>query len=299
MKKIFLFALLVMSVVTASAETWTMLITCNGKTIEATMYDNATTRAIRERLPLKLDMLDLYGREMTYRFTDALPTDDVNDCGFEKGEIVYYPPMHSFVIMYAKDDEQFEMQKLGYITNTSDVDVMNGIGDTEMTFTEKGNNNMQTKITIGSATFTADIEDTETGRAFMNILPMTLDMTELNGNEKYHYLLNDLPNNDQYFSSLSAGDLMLYSGSCVVLFYGNAGGYNYTRIGKLTSTEGLANAVGKGNVSVKFEQSTSAVNSVKADIADHADGIYDLYGRRLSDSPNHGIYIENGIKKAK
>jgi hypothetical protein len=47
---------------------------------------------------------------------------------------------------------------------------------------------------------------------------------------------------------------MLYGSNCIVLFYGSAGGYSYTRIGKLVSTAGLAAAVGSGSASVTFEK---------------------------------------------
>lgn len=112
---------------------------------------------------------------------------------------------------------------------------------------------MTIKIIVGSKVFKADIEESETGKAFLNKLPLTLDMSELNGNEKYCYGVS-LPKADKYFENIAAGDLMLYSGNCVVLFYGSAGGYNYTRIGKLKSTDGLASALGNGSVSVKFEK---------------------------------------------
>ena len=46
---------------------------------------------------------------------------------------------------------------------------------------------------------------------------------------------------------------MLYGNNCVVLFYGTAGGYSYTRIGRLRQTEGLADALGNGGVTVSFE----------------------------------------------
>ena len=111
--------------------------------------------------------------------------------------------------------------------------------------------NMTIKITIGGKSFKADIEDTETGKAFIDRLPLTLDMSELNGNEKYCYGVA-LPRDDKYYNSIAAGDLMLYSGSCIVLFYGPAGGYSYTRIGKLASTEGLKEALGAGSVKVLF-----------------------------------------------
>lgn len=111
---------------------------------------------------------------------------------------------------------------------------------------------MDIEIIISGKTFAAQIEDTETGRAFCNLLPMSLDMTELNGNEKYHYLMSGIPTDEYYCDSIHAGDLMLFGNSCVVLFYGEAGGYSYTRLGKLTSTEGLKEAVGFGNVCVSL-----------------------------------------------
>jgi len=112
---------------------------------------------------------------------------------------------------------------------------------------------MTISIQVGSKMFKADIEDSETGKAFIGKLPLTLEMKELNGNEKYCYGVS-LPSADRHYDSIGAGDLMLYSGNCIVLFYGPAGGYSYTRIGKLQSTDGLASALGKGSVSVKFEK---------------------------------------------
>ena len=110
---------------------------------------------------------------------------------------------------------------------------------------------MTIRITVGGKVFKADIEDSETGKAFIGKLPLTLDMSELNGNEKYCYGVS-LPRDDKYFATLAAGDLMLYSGNCIVLFYGPAGGYNYTRLGRLTGTQGLKEALGTGSVKVTF-----------------------------------------------
>lgn len=109
-----------------------MRITVNGHTLYATLEDNATTRAIAERLPMTLPMMDLYGREMCYRFPDALPTDNARTRGYEVGEIVYYPPMHSFVIMYRQNGEHFQMQSIGRID--SGVELFDGIGDVEVRF---------------------------------------------------------------------------------------------------------------------------------------------------------------------
>ena len=115
---------------------------------------------------------------------------------------------------------------------------------------------MTITITIAYKIFKADIEDTETGKAFIGKLPLSLDMSELNGNEKYCYGVS-LPRDDKYYSSIAAGDLMLFSGNCIVLFYGPADGYHYTRIGKLVSTEGLKEALGTGSVNVSFDKETA------------------------------------------
>lgn len=113
---------------------------------------------------------------------------------------------------------------------------------------------MKIRITVGRAAFTAEIDDSAAGRAFAERLPLTLDMSELNGNEKYACLAKPLPSAARHCARLEAGDLMLYGADCVVLFYGRAGGYSYTRLGRLVQTGGLAEALGKGGVRVVFER---------------------------------------------
>ncbi len=108
-------------------------------------------------------------------------------------------------------------------------------------------------ITINGTSFAASLEDNEAGRAFAAMLPLTLNMSELNGNEKYHYLDESLPVESYRPGTIQAGDLMLYGSSCVVLFYETfSSGYSYTRLGRIDNPDGLSAAVGGGNVSVTF-----------------------------------------------
>lgn len=110
-------------------------------------------------------------------------------------------------------------------------------------------------VTVGSQTFTADLYDNETAQAFAAMLPLELDMTELNGNEKYHYLDSSLPTNASRPDGIQAGDLMLYGSECVVLFYESfSTSYSYTPIGRVQNPEGLAEALGSGNVTVTLEK---------------------------------------------
>lgn len=121
-----------------------------------------------------------------------------------------------------------------------------------------GNDNedfdMKIKITVGGAEFPATLDDSATGRAFASLLPVTMDMQELNGNEKYFYMQSSLPTAASRYDTISNGDLLLYGNNCVVLFYKSfSSGYSYTRIGRVDDVTGLAEAVGRGSVKVTFE----------------------------------------------
>lgn len=109
-------------------------------------------------------------------------------------------------------------------------------------------------IKIGDSSFAATLEDSEAGNAFAALLPMTITMTEMNGNEKYYNLSDNLPTEGYRPGTIRNGDLMLYGSNCVVLFYETfTSSYSYTRLGKVTNPEGLAAAMGRGNVTVTFE----------------------------------------------
>ncbi|MBQ4508912.1 MAG: hypothetical protein II970_08465 [Paludibacteraceae bacterium] len=133
---------------------------------------------------------------------------------------------------------------------------------------QNDNTAMSINVIVGNKTFTATLADSETGKAFAQLLPMTLSMNELNGNEKYHYLDSSLPTDSYTPGTIQAGDLMLYGNNCVVLFYKTfSSSYSYTRIGRIDNPAGLAEALGSGNVSVRFEQAetTDLSTSVQTD----------------------------------
>ena len=74
-------------------------------------------------------------------------------------------------------------------------------------------------IEIGGQTFTATLQDTPATRALLEHFPMTVTMNELNGNEKYCYLNENLPVSSERPGQIRTGDLMLYGSNCLVLFY--------------------------------------------------------------------------------
>lgn len=109
-------------------------------------------------------------------------------------------------------------------------------------------------ITVNGTDFEAELYDNESAKTLQNMLPLTLNMQELHGNEKYYYFDTPLPSEEQSVSRINEGDIMLYGDNCLVLFYKSfSTSYRYTKIGHITDTEGLVDALGSDNVTVSFE----------------------------------------------
>jgi hypothetical protein len=114
------------------------------------------------------------------------------------------------------------------------------------------------KILIGSTVFLAKLYDNKTAQTFISQLPMTVDMTELNSKEKYYHLSKDLPvESTERPETICAGEIMCWSSNSLVLFYNTfSNSYNgYVRIGYIEDINGLASALGRGDVKVTFSLS--------------------------------------------
>lgn len=113
------------------------------------------------------------------------------------------------------------------------------------------------QIIVGSNVFVATLYENETAEQFVKMLPMTVNMGELNGNEKYYYLPQNLPTNSQNVYKINTGDLMLYGNNCLVLFYESLStNYSYTKLGEVKNVVGLANALGRGTATISFSIKT-------------------------------------------
>ena len=114
-------------------------------------------------------------------------------------------------------------------------------------------NAVKITVTVNGKEFTAALEDNVTAEKFADMLPMTVDMTELNENEKYIYLDSSISASPQYYGSIKAGDIMLYGDNCLVIFYESFQTiHSYTRIGRISDCEGLKEALGTSDVTVTF-----------------------------------------------
>ena len=130
----------------------------------------------------------------------------------------------------------------------------NDTSSSETTTTEPIAEVNEMKITVNGTEFSAKFSDTKAAEEFKAMLPLALDMSELNGNEKYNYLDIKLSVESENVGHINSGDIMLYGSNCIVLFYESfSTPYSYTRIGRIDDPSGLKNAVGKGGVTVEFK----------------------------------------------
>lgn len=106
--------------ISAGKQTWT-----------ATFFDNATSRHLVGQFPITMPMLNLYDREMCYRFPEALPAKEAGRSGYEIGDISYWTPRHSFVIFYEQNGEVISnLQKVGRID--SNVEAFRQLGNVDV-----------------------------------------------------------------------------------------------------------------------------------------------------------------------
>ena len=96
-------------------------------------------------------------------------------------------------------------------------------------------------------------EDNESVEALFNLVsaePLTISMSMYGGFEQVGSIGSSLPRNDVQ-TTTSAGDIVLYSGSQIVIFYGS-NSWAYTRLGRIQglSANELDELLGNGAVSL-------------------------------------------------
>lgn len=99
--------------------------------------------------------------------------------------------------------------------------------------------NNKLNVQINGQTFTASLENNEAVAAFVEILenaPVTIEMSDYSGFEKVGALGADLPASNSQITTQS-GDIVLYQGNQIVIFYGS-NSWSYTMIGRIDDLTG-------------------------------------------------------------
>ena len=115
---------------------------------------------------------------------------------------------------------------------------------------------MSILMRIGDEVVTIAWEDNESVAALVELLreqPMSIQMSMYGGFEQVGSFGTSLPRDDEQ-TTTQAGDIVLYSGNQMVVFYGS-NSWAYTRLGRITdkSAEELKEMLGGGDVTITLE----------------------------------------------
>ena len=155
----------------------------------------------------------------------------------------------------------------------------------------------QTKIqlAVGNKTATATLVDNAATRTLVALLadgPIEINMSDYGGFEKVGALPQSLPTSNSQISTVP-GDIMLYQGNQMVIFYGT-NSWSYTRLGKIdsASTESVRQLLGNGNITLSITLLESGIESPNLDTSNI---VHDLNGHKISTRPlAPGLYIVDG-----
>ena len=99
------------------------------------------------------------------------------------------------------------------------------------------------------------LEESDTTKALLTILPDEFAMTELHKNEKYYTLPKSVPTKEARVETIEAGDVMVYGNNTLVVFYRTfPTNYSYTRIGRIKNEGNLAELLGEGDIKVTLRR---------------------------------------------
>ncbi|MBR2808860.1 MAG: hypothetical protein IKE33_01350 [Erysipelotrichaceae bacterium] len=122
---------------------------------------------------------------------------------------------------------------------------------------DKENALMTLKMMIDDTEVEVEWEDNEAVKVLGEICtegPLTIEMSMYGGFEQVGSIGTGLPRNDVQ-TTTAAGDIVLYSGNQLVIFYGS-NSWSYTRLGKITDKDKdeLKDLLGNGDVTVTIER---------------------------------------------
>ena len=159
-------------------------------------------------------------------------------------------------------------------------------------------------ITINGKTVSCQLVENSSTRALLAQLEkgnITYEADDYGNFEKVGYIGFNLPQNNENITT-TAGDVILYQGNNICLYYGS-NSWSFTRLGKIEgmSKDEIKTFLNAGEGSVKVTLSAATATGIKQTLADRKipSGKYSLDGRKLKQTPNKGVYIENGKKIVK
>ena len=174
-------------------------------------------------------------------------------CVMKKSIILLFATAFALLLTACGDENMsnFEQEFQGEITK-SNTDMEN----TDTKNPEEEDEPMQEKslkMSIGDTAVEVEWEDNESVEALAKLAetePLVIEMSMYGGFEQVGSLGESLPRNDVQ-TTTEAGDIVLYSGNQIVVFYGS-NSWAYTRLGHVTNktAEEMAELLSGGDVTI-------------------------------------------------
>ncbi len=226
--------------------------------IPGVLNDSETARALIAKLPYTQHM-SRYSHDFC-GVTEDLPYNAGEEhFGWLNGDIDYATDAPYFTILFEDQDssEVYGSQvNIGVITcPLADIAALNGSYDVliELDPAEDQSRSEETtgmKMAIGETPVQVEWENNESVEALRDLVRegLTIQMSMYGGFEQVGNIGKSLPRNDRQ-TTTSTGDIVLYSGNQLVVFYGS-NSWSYTRLGKITdqSAENMRELLSHGDV---------------------------------------------------
>ncbi len=162
--------------------------------------------------------------------------------------VLYLAIVLSFMAACGKDDTQTQtpgrQAEPSTIENSTRSNIPNNTEENTVT-----NMNVQ----VGDVVFSATLEENEAASALVEMMresPVVIQMSDYSGFEKAGSLGTSLPASNSQ-TTTQTGDIVLYNGNQIVIFYGS-NSWSYTRLGHIDDLTGWEEALGRGDVTVIF-----------------------------------------------
>lgn len=236
----------------ASAVPVRVTLTVGEKVIHAVLNDNEAARSLLSRLPCtvtvsrgSVDFCGDMGEPLDYS------EEDYQD-GFEYGDFMWMPDGNWFVF-FTDDIETYSQRHpwivLGHMDESWEVLLeMDGTIDITIARADMG-------MRIGDTYVAVEWEENESVAALRKLTeekPLSISMSMYGGFEQVGSIGQILPQEDRQ-TTTQAGDIVLYSGDQIVVFYGS-NSWAYTPLGHISdkSAQEMAELLRNGNVTLQI-----------------------------------------------
>lgn len=227
--------------------------------IPGLLNDSDTAKALIEKLPYTVHVSS-YSHDFCGVMQDRLPYNE-NEVypGWLNGDIDYEISAPYFTVLYSDEEnsDRFSgLVNIGVITcELSEIRNLSGDYDVLIELVEETEDTpeMKMNVRIGNTSFTAALEDNAATRELVEMMkeaPVSVNMSDYGSFEKVGSLGRSLTT-DNHQITAKAGDIVLYQGNQIVMFYGS-NSWSYTKIGRIDDLTGWREALGSGSITAVF-----------------------------------------------